>query len=81
MAVTVVFILLVEDVVNGATYGDGFHMWQLEGVSQVEVAHEIWVEAVFLVLEVVEVLTAHILRSELCREALEVELNHAVADK
>ena len=73
LAVAVGLILGVKQVVDGDTHGERLHAGQLEGVGQVEVGHAIGVEAVVLVLHVVEILAAHILRDELRAGALVVK--------
>ena len=81
LAIAVGFILFVENIVDGAAHADGLHMRQLKGVCQVEVAHEVWVEAIVLIFKIVEILAAHILRSELSGKSFQIECQHAVADK
>ena len=56
-------------------------MRQFEGVCQVQMAHEVGVKTIVAVLKIVEVLATHILRSELSAKALQIESQHAIADK
>ena len=81
-AVTVVVILLVENIIYRETYMQALATPQfLEGISKVQVGHKIGIESGFLGAGIVHILLANIVACKLSLEARNPEIECIVEDE